>query len=251
MIRMALDRMTGLRGLAFDLGEHQIQVLHDAGLGEIAPKLEPLGLGARLLHTRDADDDDLQAMQQSGEADAQESSTLKLLLAINGLMFLAEFALGWLAKSAGLLADSLDMFADASVYGVALYAVGRRMQLKNRAVHLAGCLQLLMALGVIFEVGRRFIFGSNPESLLMITVGAAALAANVTCLLLIYRHRHGGSHMKASWIFSANDVIANLGLMVAAVLVAWTGSRYPDLFIGTIIGIVVLHGAWRILKLRN
>lgn len=251
MIRTALDGITGVHGLAFDLDERQVQVLHDPGLDEITPKLESLGLGARLLRTRDADDEDLQALQQSGEADGQESGTLKILLAINGFMFFAEFTLGWLAQSTGLLADSLDMFADAAVYGVALYAVGRSKQLKTRAAHLAGWLQLLMALGVLFEVGRRFLFGSDPKSLLMITVGAAALVANVTCLFLIYRHRHGGSHMKASWIFSANDVIANAGLILAAVLVAWTGSRYPDLIIGTIIGFVVLDGARRILKLRN
>lgn len=251
MIRTALDGITGVHGLAFDLDERQVQVLHDPGLDEITPKLESLGLGARLLRTRDADDEDLQAFQQSGEADGQESGTLKILLAINGFMFFAEFTLGWLAQSTGLLADSLDMFADAAVYGVALYAVGRSKQLKTRAAQLAGWLQLLMALGVLFEVGRRFLFGSDPKSLLMITVGAAALVANVTCLFLIYRHRHGGSHMKASWIFSANDVIANAGLILAAVLVAWTGSRYPDLIIGTIIGFVVLDGARRILKLRN
>ena len=251
MIRTALDGITGVHGLAFDLDERQVQVLHDPGLDEITPKLESLGLGARLLRTRDADDEDLQALQQSGEADGQESGTLKILLAINGFMFFAEFTLGWLAQSTGLLADSLDMFADAAVYGVALYAVGRSKQLKTRAAHLAGWLQLLMALGVLFEVGRRFLFGSDPKSLLMITVGAAALVANVTCLFLIYRHRHGGSHMKASWIFSANDVIANAGLILAAILVAWTGSRYPDLIIGTIIGFVVLDGARRILKLRN
>jgi Co/Zn/Cd efflux system component len=251
MIRMALDGVTGVHGLVFDLGERQVQVLHDQDVDEITPKLESLGLGARLLGTRDADDDDLQALQQSREADAEESGTLKILLAINGFMFFAEFTLGWLAQSTGLLADSLDMFADAAVYGVALYAVGRSMQLKTRAAHLAGWLQLLMALGVLMEVGRRFIFGSEPVSMLMITVGSVALAANVTCLFLIYRHRHGGSHMKASWIFSANDVIANIGLILAAVLVAWTGSRYPDLIIGTIIGFVVLDGARRILKLRN
>lgn len=251
MVRMALDGMTNVHGLVFDLGERQVQVLHDEDVGEITRKLESLGLGARLLHTRDANDNDRQALQESRAADEQESGTLKILLAINGFMFFAEFTLGWLAQSTGLMADAMDMFADAAVYGIALFAVGRSMHMKTRAAHLAGWLQLLMALGVLFEVGRRFLFGSEPVSILMITVGSAALAANVTCLFLIYRHRHGGSHMKASWIFSANDVIANIGLILAAVLVAWTGSRYPDLIIGTIIGFVVLDGARRILKLQK
>jgi Co/Zn/Cd efflux system component len=57
--------------------------------------------------------------------------------------------------------------------------------------------------------------------------------------------------MKASWIFSANDVIANLGLIVAGLLVALTGSRYPDLVIGFLIGLIVLNGARRILQLKS
>jgi len=72
----------------------------------------------------------------------------------------------------------------------------------------------------------------------------------VTCLMLIFKSRDGGAHMKASWIFSANDVIANLGVILAGVLVAWTGSRYPDLVIGVIIGVIVLTGARRILQLK-
>ncbi|MFH2054361.1 MAG: cation transporter, partial [bacterium] len=85
----------------------------------------------------------------------------------------------------------------------------------------------------------------------MITISAVALVANVTCLKLLFRHRHGGAHMKASWICSTNDVIANFGVIVAGGLVALTSSRYPDLVIGAIIGVVVLIGAVRILKIRQ
>ena len=84
----------------------------------------------------------------------------------------------------------------------------------------------------------------------MMGVALLALAANVTCLLLIARHRHGGVHMKASWIFSANDVIANAGVIAAGALVAWSGSRLPDLIVGTAVALVVLAGALRILRLR-
>ena len=161
-----------------------------------------------------------------------------------------EVVLGLLAQSAGLLADSLDMFADAAVYSLALYAVGRAAHLKVKAAHIAGWLQLVLALGALFEVGRRFVFGSEPVSALMMGVGVVALVANVTCLVLISRHRDRGAHMTASYIFSANDVLANLGVIVAGALVAWTGSAVPDLVIGGIIGAVVLNGARRILALR-
>ena len=84
----------------------------------------------------------------------------------------------------------------------------------------------------------------------MIGISLLALAANVTCLLLIARHRHGGAHMKASWIFSTNDVLANLGVIAAGALVALTGSRLPDLLIGAAVALLVFVGAVRILRLR-
>lgn len=165
-------------------------------------------------------------------------------------MFIVEMAAGLIAQSTGLIADSLDMFADAAVYGLALYAVGHRVKMQLRAAHIAGVLQLILALGVLVEVARRFVFGSEPESLVMMSIAFVALIANVTCLMLIYKHREGGAHMKASWIFSANDVLINMGVIIAGGLVAWTGSSYPDLIIGTVVGLIVLNGARRILALR-
>jgi Co/Zn/Cd efflux system component len=107
-----------------------------------------------------------------------------------------------------------------------------------------------LAVGALTEVARRFVYGSEPESILMIGMGVIALIANVSCLLLISGKREDGVHMKASYIFSANDVVANLGVIVAGALVMFTASPYPDLVIGTIIGVIVLNGARRILQLK-
>jgi Co/Zn/Cd efflux system component len=178
-----------------------------------------------------------------------EARTLRWLLAINAVMFVVEIVAGWLAQSTGLIADSLDMFADAAVYGLALYAVGHAGR-QLGAARLSGWLQLLLALGVLAEVLRRWLTGSAPEPLPMMGIALLALAANVTCMVLLAKHRDGGAHMKASWIFSTNDVLANLGVIVAGALVAWTGSNVPDLVIGTLIGLLVLNGARRILSLR-
>lgn len=84
----------------------------------------------------------------------------------------------------------------------------------------------------------------------MMGMGVLALGANVACLWLLAREREGGVHMKASWIFSVNDVLANLGVIIAGVLVALAGSHWPDLVIGTLIGLLVLSGGVRILRLR-
>ena len=102
---------------------------------------------------------------------------------------------------------------------------------------------------VLVDVLRRFIYGSEPVSILMILIGGLALAANISCLYLMRDHK-SGAHMKASYIFSANDVIVNLGVIVAGILVAITGSRYPDLMIGLIIVLFVLNGARKILQLK-
>lgn len=114
---------------------------------------------------------------------------------------------------------------DALVYAVSLYAAG-------------------LGLLVLADILRRFLADSEPVSARMMGMGLLALLANITCLLLIAKHRAGEVHMRASWIFSRNDVIANLGVILAGGLVAWTGSRYPDL----VIGLLVVRGGVHILR---
>ncbi|MBT8146048.1 MAG: cation transporter [Gammaproteobacteria bacterium] len=181
-------------------------------------------------------------------ADKLERKTLMALLAINAFMFVTEIILGWMAESAGLIADSLDMLADAGVYGLSLFAVGKGIQMQSKAASISGVLQIILGLGVLLEVFRRLLFGSEPESLLIMCVGAVALIANVYCLVLISRHRDSGVHMRASWIFSTNDVIANLGVIISGGLVWVFGSRYPDLIVGAIISAVVVRGGLKILN---
>ncbi len=187
----------------------------------------------------------------SEQAASLEKKTLITLLAINAFMFVVEITLGWLAQSTGLIADSLDMLADATVYGLSLYAVGKGVLQQAKAATVSGYLQIILGLGVLFEVIRRMIFGSEPQSTLIIVVGVVALIANVVCLVLISKHKDGGVHMRASWIFSTNDVIANLGVIISGVLVVVSGSRYPDLVVGTLISIVVIRGGIKILKDAN
>jgi Co/Zn/Cd efflux system component len=179
---------------------------------------------------------------------AQEKKTLLIVLGINAFMFVLEMALGLVAESSGLIADSLDMFADASVYAISLYAVGKSAGLKTRAARLSGITQIALALLVVIDVLRRFIYGSDPVSGLMMGVGVVALIANAACLSLISRHRENGVHMQASYIFSQNDVIANAGVILSGLLVWILSSRFPDLVIGLVIGLIVLRGGIRILK---
>jgi len=181
----------------------------------------------------------------------EQRNVLLLLLLINGVMFGVELTLGIVAQSTGLIADSMDMFADAMVYAVSLYAVGRTLHHKIRAAKLSGILQCILGAMVMLDVARRTFFGSEPDSQLMIGVGLLALAANVVCLLLIAKHRKGEIHMRASWVFSRNDVIANAGVIASGLLVGLFASPVPDLLIGMVISIIVVKGGVSIIRDAN
>ena len=178
----------------------------------------------------------------------EQSRVLWALLAINATMFVAEIVTGIIAESTGLIADSLDMLADATVYAIGLYAVGRASHVKIRAASISGFFQIVLAMGVAIEILRRLIWGSEPEPLFMIGVGIVALVANVICLSLISKHRDGEIHMRASWIFSKNDVIANAGVILAGILVNVLDSRIPDLVIGAVIVLIVFRGGLTIIS---
>jgi len=159
MVRMSLETIRPSVKLEFDIPNRKVKVFHEDNLNEIQRCMESLNLGAILNDTRKIDAADfLQKLKSVKTIDAKEAIILKWLLTINATMFVIEFSVGWLAQSTALIADSSDMFADAIVYGVALYAVGRSVQLKLRV-----------------------------------------------------------AHIKASWIFSINDVIANFGVILRRV----------------------------------
>ena len=247
LVRMALAGHDEVRQVNVDLGARRVTVLHDGPSGAIDEALRSLNLGSQLIEQTDAIDDNV----VPGPSPRDEARTLTAVLAINATMFVGEAVGAVWADSSALLADSLDMFADAAVYGLALFGVHRARATQLKAARVSGVLQLLLAAGALFEVIRRLIFGSEPEAPLMLVVAAAALAANATSMWLLSRHRQGGAHMRASWIFTTNDVIANVGVITAAGLVRFTGSNVPDLVVATSIALIVFNGAIRILRLKD
>ena len=180
--------------------------------------------------------------------DSEQKTILYWLLGINFSMFFIEGGFGWYAHSTALIADSLDMLADAIVYGIGLYAVGRSAHHKSHAALLSGYFQAGLGILILTDIIRRIVVGHEPVSLFMMTVGCVALVANVICLLLIQKHRNGEVHMRASWIFSTNDVIANVGVIVGGAIVWFTNTRWPDIVIGAVIACIVLRGARRIMQ---
>lgn len=178
----------------------------------------------------------------------EQRKVLLTVFAINGVMFCAEFVVGIFAESSGVIADSLDMLADALVYGVVLAAIGGSRAIKQRAARWSGFFQLALALSILADAARRAVWGSDPRSHLMMAAATVALVANAYCLSLLRKHRDGEAHMRASWIFSRSDVIANAGVILAGFLVWLTGSRWPDLIVGSVIAVVVVCGGLEILR---
>lgn len=255
LIRMALADVSGVDHLDFDLMGRKLTAYHESDSNSLLRKLEPLNFGAVLENDSELNElEENLMMGEKAKAAGQEKGerrVLTILLALNGIMFLVEIVWGLLSQSTGLISDAMDMFADSAVYGISLYAVGKAVSMQKKAARMSGYAQVALALFALAEVTRRSIFGSEPEPGYMVVVSLVALAVNVSCLVLIMKHRSAGVHMKASVIFSANDVIANCGVILAGALVAWTGSRIPDLAIGFIIALIVLRGAIAILKISS
>ena len=180
-------------------------------------------------------------------SNAAERRTLKWVLAINVTQVVVAGAVGIVADSTGLLGAALDNLGDAAVYLVSLYAVGRTVVAKSRAATLSGVLLIVLGFVLLAEVIRRFVAGSEPIGLAMIVTAIANAASNLINLRLLRSHRDRGVHLKASWIFTTNDMLANLGIVLSGVAVMIFNSPLPDLVIGVVVVAIVVKGGGDIL----
>jgi cation diffusion facilitator family transporter len=171
---------------------------------------------------------------------------LVIVLAINAVMFAAELGAGLIARSTALIADSVDMLGDAFVYALSLYALSRGARWKAGAALVKGIVLLGFGAAIAVEIGLKLAHGATPLAGWMAGVGAVALAANLTCLMLLWRHRSADINMESTFECSRNDVIANVGVVVAAAGVAWSGAAWPDIAAGALVALVFLRSAIRI-----
>ncbi len=242
MIRMKLESIREIKELRFDLDKRDLTIFHTEENPEIKERLAALNLGSRKVQTVET--------EFTENNHKQQSSLLWAVLIINFSFFIIEMLAGLISRSMGLVADSLDMLADAFVYGLSLRAVGAAISRKKRVARLSGYFQMLLAILGIIEVGRRFIYSEiNPDYQTMIIVSVFALIANAVCMVILGKTKSEEAHIKASKIFTSNDIVINIGVILAGILVMFTNSFIPDLVIGTIVFVIVVRGALRILKL--
>ncbi len=246
LIRMKLADFSSIQHLDFNLADRTLTVFHTDELQSIDKALHALNLDSQQIST--------EAIEQIHfEEENNQRKLLWWVLSINFSFFLIEISTGLFSKSMGLVADSLDMLADSFVYGISLLAVGSTVIRKKQVAKIAGYFQLTLAFIGFLEVLRRFLNVEQlPNFSIMIFISVLALIANGVCLYLLQQSKNKNeAHIKASMIFTSNDVIINLGVILAGILVNTFSSSLPDLIIGSIVFVLVCQGAFRILKLSK
>lgn len=177
---------------------------------------------------------------------ARQSATLKIVLAINAVMFVVELASGLLARSTALLSDSLDNLGDALTYGLSLYAVSRGARSKARVALFKGGLILAAGLFVMTQAVYSILHPGVPVFETMGIVSLVALGANATCLALLWKHRTEDVNMSSVWECSRNDIASNSAVLIAAGAVWLTQSGWPDIAVGLTLAVLFLRSAIRV-----
>lgn len=173
---------------------------------------------------------------------------LWIALIVNGAMFLVEGAAGFMSGSAALQADALDFLGDAGNYAISLGVVGMALAWRARAAMLKGVTMLLFGAWVVGMTLWKVWMGDTPEAPVMGVLGLTALIANMVVAALLFQFRSGDANMRSVWICSRNDAIANVAVMLAALGVFGTGTRWPDLIVAAVIATLALQGGVEVVR---
>ena len=179
---------------------------------------------------------------------ADKRRTLWIVLWLNVAIAVGFFATGYVGDSNALLANGLDNSSDAVVYGLSLMALSRSRKWKRGAARFSGIMLLIFAVGVIADAVRRYLEGSAPGGSTMMVMAVVAAAVNLWSLHLLTRLKAKDVNLRAAQTFSFNDFIANGGIIVAGIVVMWTGANWPDLLVGFAGACIALYGGFDILR---
>lgn len=247
IVRMKLEGMENIKALQFDIPQRKLDVIHEGKAEPITKAIDSLNFNSSVLKSAEIDDDDMLLLQDN----RQEKNIFITVFLINFFFFALELIYGFVSNSMGLIADSLDMLADAIIFGISIFVVGKAISKKRKVAKISGYFQLTLAVLGMVEVIRRFLgYTETPNYKIMMIISIFALIGNAVGLYLIQKAKSKQeAHIQAGKIFLSNDVAINIGVVVAGALVLITASKIPDLIISTIIFIIVGRGAYRILKL--
>lgn len=178
----------------------------------------------------------------------KQSKTLKIVLLINIFLFVLTAIYGLIADSASLLTDSLDDFGDAITYALSLYVVYKSNQAKAKVALFKGILILVGALFVLSQVISHAINHSVPHFETMGTVAVIALLGNLTCLFLLTQHKDQDINMSSVWECSKNDILNNIAVIVAAVIVWITNVGWADVVVGFVLSVLLIKSSVNVIK---
>ena len=157
---------------------------------------------------------------------------LLIILILNLIMFFVEGIAGWFAQSNSLMADSLDMLGDAAIYAFSLFVIQLDPIWRTRCGILKASIMSLFATGILGATIYRVSHQVIPVASAMGVIGSLALLINLFCAYLLLRFKDDDVNMRSAWLCSRNDVLANIGVILAAGGVVWTGSHWPDWQLG-------------------
>jgi cation diffusion facilitator family transporter len=170
------------------------------------------------------------------------------VIAINAAMFFVEMGAGALAGSQALQADALDFAADAATYGISLAVIGTAVKVRARAAFAKGASLTLMGLWVFGSTAYHVLVLGVPRAEIMGVVGFMALAANLASVLILVRYKDGDANVRSVWLCSRNDAIGNVAVMIAALGVWGTATKWPDLIVAAIMAGLFLTSSFQILR---
>jgi len=173
---------------------------------------------------------------------------LWIVIFINFLMFVIEMSTGALTGSKALQADALDFAGDAATYAISLWVIGKPLLWRSRAATFKGVSLLLMGVFVVISTVAAFDRSEPPLAGWMAAVAFMALLANVVSAILLMKFRDGDANVRSVWLCSRNDAIGNVGVLIAAGLVAWLHSPWPDLVLALLMATLFVSSAWSILR---
>ncbi|MBX3288639.1 MAG: cation transporter [Acidobacteria bacterium] len=174
--------------------------------------------------------------------------TLKIVLAINLVMFFVIAAASVYGNSTSLLADSLDNLGDVMVYGISLFVVSKGLAAKSRVALFKGLLIFAAAFGVALQIFYKLLYPDMPLFEVMGAFSILGLIANSACLYLLWRHRDDDINMSSVWECSRNDIASNLSVFVAGGLVWLTASGWPDILVATALVFFLLRSSIKVIS---
>jgi Co/Zn/Cd efflux system component len=181
--------------------------------------------------------------------DRRYRRVLWIALTINATLFVIEIIAGLTAASVSLQADALDFLADTANYGISLFVIGMALRYRAAAALAKGTTMGVFGLWVMATTLWHVWHETLPQSAVMGVIGIVALGANGICFALLWSHRNGDSNMRAVWVCSRNDVMGNFAVLLAALGVFGTATRWPDVIVAAIMAYLALQGAWQVIRL--